>query len=217
LFNEVGALEEDWIVVKSQSVTFDKNDFFIKQFNKDFPNFKLLGSGNFEKFTFLAESCARSPIMREWFASVSIKYSETTQLPLYLKNKVAPDDYKIYLERILELKDELSQIVLSRNNLAIQYNKDLAELKEQEDIIIKRSIGQDNILKILYLNTECLPFSIQLKVQGYEPKNPDVDVATSKRRLAQEYLVQFKIALLDLVKEKPDLDIDSLLQEVAIK
>jgi hypothetical protein len=214
---DVGVKEDDWVVVKSQSVTFDKNDYFIREFNKDFPNFELLGSSSFEKFTFLAEACARSPIMREWFAATSVKYSDTTQLPLYLKDKVAPSDYKKYVAKILDIKDELSQIVKSRNELAKAYNESLKQLKAEEDDIISRSIGQDNVLKILFLNTESLPFSIQLKIQGYEPKNANIDVATSKRRLAQEYLVQFKTGLLDLVREKPDIDLDSVLSEVAVK
>lgn len=216
-FEEVGVNEDDWITIKSQSVSFDKCSFFVDAFRRDYPAFNLLGSNDVEKFDFLAEACGKSPTFRNWFASVSIKYSDTTQTPLFLKNRVAPDEYKVLMDQVLVIKNELSQIVKSRNDLAIEYNRNLTRLKEQEDRIVSRLIGQNSTLKILYLNSECLPFSIQLKIQGYNPQNVDTDITTSKRRLTQEYLAKFKIALLDLVKEKPEVDIDALLDELAVK
>lgn len=214
---DVAVNEDDWIVIKSQSVVYDKQSFIISQFMADFPNFTILGTDDIEKFKFLTELCGRQPALRRWFAAVSIKYSDTTQLPLYLKDRVAPDEYKTIQENLLKMKDELAEIVNKRNDLAVKYSADLDNLKDQEDSIIKKSIGGNNVMKIINLSTEALPLSIQMRIQSYDPKTSDIDLSDSKRRIAQEYLIKFKIALLDLVKEQQLIDIDALLNEIELK
>lgn len=214
---DVTLKEEEWIVVKSQSISYDKPSFIIKQFNTDFPSYTVLGTNDMEKFTFINELCARQPALRKWFAAVSVKYSDTTQLPLYLQDRVAPDQYKTILENLLNMKDELADIVKARNDLAVKYSADLESLRKREESIVKKSVGGDNIMGIINLTTEALPLSLQMKIQSYDVKTVDIDLADSKRRLAQEYLVKFKIALLDFVKENPEVNLDNLINEIQLK
>jgi hypothetical protein len=214
---EPGPDQSDWTVIKSQSVSFDKNQFYINEFNKDFPDYTLLGSNDLDKFTFLSELCARNPAMSKWYASVSIKYSNTTQLPLYLKNRVAPDVYVGIQEGLLRLKDELAEIVKERNDLAVQYTADLERLKSKERDVVKKTIGDDNILKIVSLTTSSLPLSIQMKIQSYMANSPDADVADNRRRLAQEYLALFKAELIDINAASPIKDLDALIEEIQLK
>jgi hypothetical protein len=42
-------------------------------------------------------------------------------------------------------------------------------------------------------------------------------VSDNKRRLAQEYLANFKIGLLKLNENNPNIDIDKLLKEIELK
>jgi hypothetical protein len=217
IVDRIGANEDDWITIKSQSVTFDKTVFFIEAFHADFPDYTLLGSNDVEKFTFLSELCSRQDVMQAWFAGVSIRYSDTTQLPLYLVDRVAPDEYSKIQAKLLEMKDKLAIIVTKRNDLAVKYTSDLKALRLEEEAIVGRSIGQDNVLKIINLKTKQLPLSIQMKIQGYMPTSIDSDVSDNKRRLAQEYLANFKIGLLKLNESNPNIDIDKLLKEIELK
>lgn len=214
---EPGANEGQWVTIESQSITFDKNDFFIRKFNNDFPTYTLLGSNTLEKFTFLSELCARTPTMRKWYASVSICYSDSTQLPLYLKDVVAPDEYKAVQEKLLVLRDELARVTKKRNELAAKYSADLNILRNEEKIVVKKTIGADNIMKIVTLTTESLPLSIQMKIQSYMANSSDADVADNRRRLAQEYLAKFKSALIRLDKVSTISDIDGLIEEISLK
>jgi hypothetical protein len=209
--------QNNWIIIKSQSVTFDKSEFFIKEFTKDFSNYKLLGSSDYEKFTFLSELCGRMPAMTKWFAATSIKYSDTTQLPLYLKQGVAPDVYNRVQKGLLTIKKEQADIVDERDKLAKQYAKDLEALKIKEANIVKKTIGDDNILKIVSLTTECLPLSIQMKIQSYMANSSDADVADNRRRLAQEYLALFKSELININNKSRINDIDALIEEIQLK
>lgn len=214
---DAGGNQDDWIVIKSKSVTYDKNEFFIDEFSKDFPTYNLLGSNNLDKFTFLSELCGRTPAMRKWFAATSIKYSNTTQLPLYLKDAVAPSEYKVVQDKLIELKDKLSAVIKERNDLAAKYKADLATLELKERSVVKKTIGDDNILKIVSLTTESLPFSIQMKIQSYTAGSSDSDISDNRQRLAQEYLVKFKTALIKLNAENKIKDVDDLIEEVELK
>jgi hypothetical protein len=214
---EPGPDQSGWTVIKSQSVSFDKNQFYIDAFNEDFPDYTILGSNDLDKFTFLSELCARNPAMTKWFAAVSIKYSNTTQLPLYLKDRVAPDEYVRVQKGLLKLKDELAEIVKERNDLAVKYTADLERLKSKERNVVKKTIGDDNILKIVSLTTTSLPLSIQMKIQSYMANSPDADIADNRRRLAQEYLAIFKTELLDINSVTPIKDLDALIEEIQLK
>jgi hypothetical protein len=130
---------------------------------------------------------------------------------------VAPDEYSKIQAKLLEMKDKLAIIVTKRNDLAVKYTSDLKALRLEEEAIVGRSIGQDNVLKIINLKTKQLPLSIQMKIQGYMPTSIDSDVSDNKRRLAQEYLANFKIGLLKLNESNPNIDIDKLLKEIELK
>lgn len=215
--NEPSGSEKDWVTIQSQSITFDRRDFFINKFQTDFPSYTLLGSNNLEKFKFLSELCSRTPTMRKWFAAVSLQYSDSTQLPLYLKDVVAPDEYKAVQEKLLLLKDGLARVTKKRNDLAVKYSADLDQLNAEEKIIVKKTIGADNITKIVTLTTECLPLSIQMKIQSYMANSSDADVADNRSRLAQEYLAKFKTSLIKLDKAGKIDNIDALIDEIAVK
>jgi hypothetical protein len=209
--------ESDWITIQSQSVSYSKTEFFIKSFNSDFPSYTLLGKSDLDKFKFLSDLCARTEALKLWFAAVSIKYSDTTQLPLYLKNVVEPDEYKAIQEKLLVLKDALAEVTKERNDLAVKYRADLDQLRVKEQNIISKTIGADNTMKIVSLSTDALPLSIQMRIQSYMANSEDADVADNRRRLAQEYLAKFKTELIILDKIKPIANIDALIDEIALK
>lgn len=214
---DVGLEKDGWVTISSQSVTFDKKDYYINEFNKNFPNYKLLGSDDSERFNFLTELCARNEAMRTWFAAVSIKYSDTTQLPLYLKDAVTPSEYKIIQGKLLLLKDRVAEFVDRRNELSVQYNADLKELRAKEKDVVGKTIGDDNLMKIVSLTTESLPLSIQMKIQSYSSESDNLDIADNRRRIAQEYLAKFKTSLIKMNAESEIEDVDVLLNEIALK
>lgn len=213
----VGSDESDWFTIKSQSITFSRQDFFIDEFNRDFPQAKLLGSTNEEKFIFLNELCSRKKVLTNWYAGVGIKYSNTTQLPLYLKDSVEPSEFKRIQNSLIEMKDKLAETINERNQAAKDYKAKLESIELKENEIIRKATAGDNVMKIVNLSTESLPFSIQMLIQGYTPTNADQDLADNKRRFAQEQLAKFKIALLKLNKENKNLDVDKLIKEIELK
>jgi hypothetical protein len=217
VIEDVGPDESGWITIKSQSVTYDKTAFYVEQFNNDFPAYNILGSNDLEKFNFLSELCARTPAMRKWFAATSILYSDTTQIPLYLKNAVAPSEFKRIQDKLLVLKDGLATVIQKRNDLARKYASDLDALRIEEQNIVKKTLGDDKVLQIINLKTEALPLSIQMKIQSYMPSGMDDNVSDSRRRLAQEYLAKFKVALIDLVSNNDNIDVSKIVEELELK
>jgi len=214
---DIGINQQKWVTIESQSVEFNKKDFYIKEFNSSFSTYTLLGSNSDEQFVFLTELCARTESMREWFAAISINYSNTTQLPLYLKDTVTPSKYKDVQKKLLEIKDELALIVVKRNDLSVKYTADLKQLQAAEKDVVKKTIGDDNILKIVSLTTESLPLSIQMQIQSYTAESEHLDISDNRRRYAQECLAKFKTALIKLDTESTIDDVDELIQEIALK
>jgi hypothetical protein len=213
----VGPDQDEWFTIKSQSVTFSKQDFFIDQFESSFPDSVLLGSTNESKFKFLNELCSRKRVLQNWYSSVSLKYSNSTQLPLYLKYRVDPSEFKRIQDKMLSMKDKLSNTIIERKKAADVFKQTIDLIEAKENKIIEDSTSGDNIMKIVNLSTESLPFSIQLLIQGYTPTNVDEDLADNKRRYAQEQLAKFKIALLKLNEENENIDIDKLIEEIELK
>lgn len=215
--NDPGSDQDNWVTIEAQSIVYDKNSFFINEFKSDFPDYTLLGSNDFEKYVFLSELCARNKSLRLWFAATRAKYSNTTQLPLYLQDSVTPEEYVSIQEKLLEIKDKTAVIINKRKDLAAKYAADLAELENEERRVVNETIGVNNILKIITLTTDSLPLSIQMLIQSYTAGSQDQDIADNRRRLAQEYLAKFKVALIKLNEEVDDLNIDDLVKEIELK
>jgi hypothetical protein len=214
---EIGSDSNKWVTINSQSVSFDKQGFYIKEFEDSFPTYNLVGSNSEEKFKFLTELCARTKVMKLWLATVTINYSNTTQLPLYLKDSVTPAEYKCVQEKLLDIKSELSKIVEKRNVISAKYTADLNKLEAEEKAVVKKTIGANNILKIVTLTTQSLPLSVQMKIQAYTSESDDLDISDNRRRFAQECLAKFKTALIKMDKESTIDDIDVLLDEISLK
>jgi hypothetical protein len=214
---EIGSDRNKWVTIESQSVSFNKQDFYIEEFESSFPEYKLIGSNSKEKFKFLTELCARTKVMKLWFSTVTINYSNTTQLPLYLKDSVSPMEYKHVQGKLLEIKSELTKIVEKRNVISAKYTAELEKLEAEEKAVVKKTIGANNILKIVSLTTESLPLSIQMKIQSYTSESEDLDISDNKRRFAQECLAKFKTALIKMDKVSSIEDIDVLIEEISLK
>lgn len=214
---DITSEQNDWISIKSQSFIFDKRDFFIESFNRSFPDSKLLGSDSTEKFNFVSSLCSRNNSLKRWYTLTSIQFSEMTQLPLYLKDSVSPSDFKKISDKLNLLKKKTSSFVQERTDLAAKYSKDLKDIEEREKCIVKKTLGDDNIMKILSLNTEALPLSIQMKIQTYGNESSDLDMADSRRQYAQEYLAKFKVALIKLSTENKNFSVDDFIEEIQLK
>lgn len=209
--------EDEWIVVRSASETTDKSKFFVTAFDKDFPSIVLAGKDSGEKYAYLCDLCSRSRNLKRWLAATQLSYSNTAQLPLYLKDSVEPADYRIVQDNILVLKSELKVISAERKRISEKYSSDLDALDMREADIVKKVVGDDNIMKILLLTSDCLPLSLQIKIKEYKPTSEDAKTARNRRALSQEYLAKFKAELLRINAEVPNFDVDALVEELSLK
>lgn len=208
---------DDWITIKSDAVSWDRNDFIVKLFIKDFPSIGVLGTTSLEKFNFINEICTRSKAMRDWYITASIAYSTTTQLPLHLKDSLTGEEFLNIQSKINKLNKGVKLIINKREQAARDYKEALRKLDNEEELLTRSLVKDDVVMKILLLDTQSLPLSLQALIAGYTPNDKSLDVAESKRGYAKEMLIRFQMTLIESFKDRPIEEFDRVMDEISIK
>lgn len=196
---------DEWVVVLSESLEVDRSAFMMSEWNKSYgKKFKV------KDFDQLSKICSTNTDLIEWWSLTSLRYSRLTQVPLHLKGQVDPDEFMTISEVISEINkvnsEKQSKINEVTRELSARRNKIEEDAKEE----IRKLKSNNVIVKILTVNTQDLPISILLQIDNFNPKeNPDV----MKDLFAREMLINYKKALIQLVKNKPDIDIDDVIKK----
>lgn len=216
-FNQPDKSEDNWVIIKSESVAYDKKRLILDKFKSDFPHLPISGSDDDVKYDNLTRLCGRTRELARWYAQASLLYSDLTQLPLYLKDHVEPGSYTKIKEKILVLNKKAAANAVTRRELAIEYENKIKRLDSEYKSDVSKFIGSDKILKIITLTAEAMPASLQLALDNYTPADKEVDIGESRKRYAREMLVQFKIKLLEIIEADPSVEIDDLITSMALK
>lgn len=192
--------EEEWMVVQQESITFDKGEFILEEFKKDFPGV------NVTDYDMLCNVASRSKRLSSWLAAANLNYSEMTQLPLFLKDLV---DTKQYLEvqtDIVKVKKTVTKYSQERQKLAEEYRVKLKKIEENEQLELNKVKENNQILYALTLNSQYLPLSLQLLIEGYVPTASGT-MEESRKVFGRELLIQYKKTLIELYLKDPSINL----------
>lgn len=196
--------QENWYVIEQQSFTISKEQFILDEFSKDFPHLKI---DSFEKFQLVL---SRSVKLQEWYAFASLKYTDSIQLPVAYKDLFDPNEYKTYFDDMQRYKSNLASESAEIEKLSSKFNNDLKIIKDKYKSLNDKIVSENKFYPILTVTGQDLPLSIQIEIEGYTPKTGDI---TQQRSLyAREMLINYKRSLIELVKNKPDIDVLSVIE-----
>lgn len=208
---------DEWVVKVAETTTYSKEIVIVKSFNDSFPNIKLLGNNDNEKFEYLSKLVSRSDKLLQWFTLEKLKYSELSQLPSYLTDLVDPKEFKGIQEEITTVNDTISEYTLKRRKATEKYKSELKTLDDEMNSIIDSKIKDNKVIKILTLTSQSLPLCMVNAIESYNAQTSDSDFEEKKKLYGRELLTKFKVKLLELIKEKPDLDLDMLIDDLSLK
>lgn len=199
-------LEDEWIAVKQESIEFDRASYVLEQFKNDYPDIEVG-----EDIKLVYSLCSRSTALNTWLASVNLKFSDYTQLPLYLSSLIEPTKFKVIKEEISEVRKIVASSSSKRLDAAKKYQAEIAKIDKEEASLLQAKKKDNPILKVLTMNSTRLPLSLQLQIEKYVPTVTD-DEAASRKVYAREMLIQYKIGLIKMIKQKPDIDIEAIIK-----
>jgi arsenate reductase-like glutaredoxin family protein len=201
---------KDWTVIKQESFKLDKSTLILDKFKKDFPQYKI------DDYEFLTRACSRSKEMTQWLINANLEYADEAQTPLFAKDIIEPGHFKQLQSKITEISKVISKQSLKKRELADKYKSDLKDLENEEKILVNKIKGDDKYVKILSLNSTYLPFTLQIQIEGYVPKDKE-NLQESRDVFARETLIQYKRTLCQMVKDNPKVDIDGVIESNLLK
>lgn len=202
--------KNNWVVIKEESLKYDKGALVLDSFNKEFPHLQM---DSYEKLVLV---CGRSRKLSEWLIMANLKYSEFAQMPSYLEDLVEPSEFKIIQGKITSINEQIASYSAKKQKLAEKYKSDLRNLEAEESKKISEAKGDNKALIILSLNQTQLPASLQLAIENYEPSDK-TDLQESRRVYAREVLISYKKSLLQVIKDVPEVDVLKLIEENELK
>lgn len=208
---------DNWRVKKSQIFEYSKEKEIVAAFENSFTNIKLLGDSIDEKYDFLTKVCNRSSRMLEWLSNQKLLFSELAQVPSYLKDRITSSEFSTVKDKISSINKVISDYSLIRSKASEDYRSRLSQIDRKMKEDLDKIKANDKVIKILSLTSQSLPLSIAAAVEEYNMKTDSTDFEEKKSLLVREFLIEFKISLLDLIKQYPDIDIDKLLDEISLK
>jgi len=202
----------EWLVIKEESYTPDKQLFIVDSFKKNFKNVKL--EGNTEKcYDMIGKLASRSSVVSDWLAIANAEYSLEAQTPTYFKEHIEPKDFNNLQKSIIEFNKVIAKAQQDKQEAAENYKKQIQKIDNELDNKMKK-FKSSNFLKILTLPSSALPITLQLAIENYTPTSDD---SPTKRVYLREVLTNYKIYLLKEIKQNPNLDIDELIKNNSLK
>jgi hypothetical protein len=196
----------NWAVVKDQTFKVNKGDLIVDKFNEDFPALRV---GDYDE---LIKLCSRSKKLNEWQTAANVLYSDTAIMPLYLDDVLEPKEHKELTIKVTNINNIISIFQDKRKALAEKYQIEMRKIDSDEEIETSKILKGDKKLQILTLNTTSLPGQVQKAIIGYKPADA-LNTQESRTMFAREMLVNYKVALFNLIKQNPEIDILKLVDD----
>lgn len=200
--------EKEWFITKSQKISITKDAFMLRAFNEDFPQFSV------KDFSDLVSLVSRSVALQDWFALQSANFIRTIELPGFLSDVVKPEKYNSIKESLSSYNKALAEEGKQIKALSEKFDEDLKRIKNNTSKVVS-SILSDPIVRVLTMKTSEMPISLQIKINNYTPKTDDV--TQSRDRYAQEMLFSYQRSLVKLIGDKPNVNIDSVINGLSLK
>lgn len=200
--------EKSWFITNSQSISVPKDVFMLDAFKRDFPQFDIK---DFKTFTSIL---SRSVALQDWYSIQSGNFIRTIELPSFLSEVLTPMKYNSIKGSLSSYNKVLSTEGKAIKELSDKYDSDIKKIKENTSKSIL-SIISDPVVRVLIMNSSEMPISLQIKIEDYTPKTEDI--TQSRDRYAQELLHNYQRSLIKLISEKPDVNIDSVINGLKVK
>lgn len=208
-FDDPSGNSDDWTVVKQESYKLSKRETVLKKFNEEF-------QFDVEDYDQLTRVCSRSKVFTNWLINANLAYSEEAQLPLFVKDVIEPQHFRKLQSTLSKINVIYSEQSLKKKKLAEQFKNDLKVIEQEEIDLADKLKKQDKLLHILAMNSTYLPFSIQLKIEKYVPKDEEKS-QESREVFGRECLINYKRMLCKVVIDNPGIDIVELINTNMLK
>lgn len=203
--NEPPTDVESWLTIKEEKYRPDKSKFVYEKFRQDYPNIKIKDSDQ------VYALASRSAKLNSWLANVNLEYALQENAPTFYRDHVSAEQF-IEADKEVKKINVLNSEKAKEQSLAAQSYKD--ELERIEKKYCEKIKTSNTIAKILALNTTALPLSIQLAIDNYTPAQSS---SPNQRTYSRECLINYKITLLKVVNNNPEVDIDKLITDNQVK
>lgn len=202
---------EGWTVVAEESIEYNKGEYILLQFNKDFPQFTV------ESYEDLCKVASRSKKLTEWLINANVSYSDSTQLPKYLEGLVDPTTYLDAQNSMQTVKAIIQKGASARQIAADNYKAEVKRIESKEAEELIKVKANNTLLKILTLNSQYLPLTLQLSIEGYKSTIGSATVEESRKVYGREILIQYKKALVEAWVDNREIDIDYIIESNQLK
>lgn len=203
---EVPTSSNDWLIIKDETYRPDRGVLVLETFKKDFPSIQV--GDDVEKVYAL---CSRSARLAEWLAKVNLSYATLQNEPTFYRDVIAADDYKLVAKDLEQLSNNNRSRATEELKAAEVYKTTMETISNKYS---NRRL-ENKFSTIIALNTTSLPLTLQLAIENYTPANDAT--SPNRRAYARELLVRYKLALIEMVKENRNIDIDRVISEATVK
>lgn len=197
----------DWLIKNEEALRPDKGEFVFQAFKKRFPNIKVKNSDQMYKL------CSRSALLSQWLANVNLDYIDEVKIPAYALNLLDKNKVESCYKVIKEINSKEALKAKAIKTLSDKFKIDLEEINKNE--IYKTTDNLTNEVKIIMLNTNDLPLTLQLAIENFTPKSKDS--FPDNKAYAREMLFQYKKRLFSLINEKPEINIQDIIDQLKEK
>lgn len=191
--------EDKWLIVAEEKYRPDKQKFIYESFIEDYPHIKVSDGDQ------VYALASRSATLSEWLSKKNLEYAIIEGSPTFFRDHVDPKKFDAATKEILRLNAINAKKASEQAAAATRYKNSLAEIEQKYEDQLNTG---DKTAKVLSLNTTSLPLSIQLAIENYSPAKSS---SPNQKAFARECLINYKIALLKLIKDDPKVDIDRVI------
>lgn len=200
---------EKWVTIRSESVEFDRAEFIVDKFKETYPDITLPTDVD-EAYELIGKLASRSSLIAEWLSNTSVLYSEEAQTPAYLLPFIKPNEFKKVQSDVTNYNKIARRESDESVKAALEYRDKMRLIRDKYDKERKKIREVSNFVKVLTIPSTKLPLTVQLAIENFTPQ--DVEDSASKRQYARELLTDYKIFILDTIKNNPKADVDAIVE-----
>jgi hypothetical protein len=200
--------DADFLTSDDKVVQVDTDQRIVDLFNLKY----RIGQTPLTSFQLVAQICSSNREARKWFDTAKTETSEVASLPSVFQDSVNPQMYAEMSTIYQDVGKIRKEVAEERNELAKTQRSQVTALDTKERTAIHERLKGNNLAKVLLIERDRLPMSINCLMAGYGASLSDSNADRSKRRAhARECITRYQLMLLEVTKLNPDLDIDTVI------
>lgn len=207
--DKIDTSSKNWKIIQTDEYRPDKQAYVEAKFYEDFAE---LGQQSFDQIASLA---SRSSLLNKWLVSVNASFAIDVAPPFWLQEEIPSEEYVKIQPIISKLSQAAADRASKESAAAKEYRAKLDGIEKDFNTKMNEFKSDNNIIKILTIQSTKLPLSFQLAIDNYTPLA--AQAAPNQRMFAREVLTSYKISLLKFSKDNPQVDIQKVIDEMATK